>query len=389
MKCKKGWKNIPEGIRNYLIFPPDLRKILKIDVLTTEPILTRLGTMIDLRYIRIIPLYIGYKIEIVYKKVISEKLERAIERFKDVSKDRLMGIDIGINNTMAIGCLDLRYNESNGNIKIIGNHPILIIGKYLKSINQWFNKAASKLYSIYYKQQNFTGQPSQTVKMGKKFRILSQNRDNFFKDVFHKLSNFVITYCIHFKIGTIVIDWSKGIKQNMNMGKLNNQNFAYIPFSTKLIRMIKYKARRLGIKVVIQNGAYTSLSSFPDNEAFDWTVKNVKDGGLKPDEFGRIYRGLFRTNKNNKGDDVWINDDVMSSYNQIRKYRIATSRPINMGPIIDRIESKPYIDKINGVVDGMLRPVGLRIDKLLSEGSKSLISMILMKKTFGKQCLCC
>jgi putative transposase len=382
MKCKKGWKKIPEGIRNYLTFPSDLRKILKIDVLSLEPVLTRLSSYADLRHVRIIPLYIGYKIEIVYTKVISEKLERAIERFKDVSKDRLMGIDIGVNNTMAIGCLDLRENENNGNdIKIIGNHPILIIGKYLKSINQWFNKVTSKLYSIYMKQQRFTGEKGVSVKMGKKFKILSMNRDNFFKDVFHKLSNFVIKYCIHFRIGTIVIDWSKGMKQNMNMGKLNNQNFAYIPFSTKLIMMIKYKARRLGIKVVIQNGAYTSLSSFPDNEPFDWSVKNVKDGGLKSDEFGRIFRGLFRTN-----DGVRINDDVMSSYNQIRKYRIAIGKPINMNSII---EGKPDVGKqlstntddmhkINGVVDGMLRPIGLRIEKLLSEGSKSLISMIPM-----------
>ncbi len=378
MKCKKGWKQIPEGVRNYLTLQRDLRKILKIDVLTTEPILTRLSSYIDLRHVRIIPLYIGYKIEIVYTKVISEKLEIAIERFKDASKDRLMGIDIGINNTMAIGCLDLSSNnEINNEIKIIGNHPILIIGKYLKSINQWFNNVTSKLYSIYMKQQRFTGEKGQEVKMGKKFRILSQNRDNFFKDVFHKLSNFVIKYCLHFRIGTIVIDWSKGIKQNMDMGKINNQNFVYIPFSTKLIRMIRYKARRLGIKVVIQNGAYTSLSSFPDYEPFDWTVKNIKDGGLKDDQFGRIFRGLFRTNKYCKGGSIWINDDIMSAFNQIRKYRIAIGRPINMNSII---ESKPDVDEINGVVDGMLRPVGMRIEKLLSEGSKSLISVISTKK---------
>jgi len=367
MKCKKGWKNIPEGIRNYLTFPSDLRKILKIDVLSLEPILTRLNAMIDLRYVRIIPLYIGYKIEIIYKKVISEKLEKLIEKFKDASKDRLMGIDIGVNNTMAIGCIDLSMNNGN-DIKIIGNHPILIIGRYLKSINQWFNKVASKLYSMYMKQQGFKGEESkgQSVKMGKKFETLSQNRDNIFKDIFHKLSNFIVKYCLHFKIGIIIIDWSKGIKQKTDMGNINNQNFVYIPFSTKLIRMIKYKTRQFGIKVIVQNGAYTSLSSFPDNEPFDWTIKNIKDGGLKPNEFGRIYRGVFRTNKG-----IQINDDIMSSYNQIRKYRIAIGKGI------------PNIDKINDVVDGMLHPVCLRIEKLLSEGSKSLISMIHTKKLLG------
>lgn len=381
---KKGLQKIPEKMYNFLTFSKDLRKSLKIDSLNVDPILTRLSSMIDLRHVRIIPLYIGYKIEIVYKKVISEKLQNAIEKFKNISKDRYMGIDIGINNTMAIGCLDLSKNINglnNGNlqnsnniqnqldiIRIIGNHPILIIGKYLKSINQWFNKKTSELYSIYYRQQGFKGKESkgQTVKMGKKFRIISRNRDNFLSDIFHKLSNFVIRYCLFFRIGTIIIDWSKGIKQNMDIGRVNNQNFAYIPYSTKLIRMMKYKARFYGIKVIIQNGAYTSVSSFPDNEPFDWIVKNIKNGGLKDNSLGRISRGMFVTNNGLK-----INDDIMSSYNQIRKYRITIGKGI------------PNIEKINGLADGMLRPICLRIEKLLSEGSKYLISMIHTKKPLG------
>ena len=85
---------------------------------------------------------------------------------------------------------------------------------------------------------------------------------------------------------------------------------------------------------MVQNGAYTSLSSFPDDEPFDWTVKNVNatkyntGGGLKHDGFGRIFRGLFKTSGGLK-----INDDVLSTFNQIRKYRIAIGRPINMTSI--------------------------------------------------------
>ena len=84
-----------------------------------------------------------------------------------------------------------------------------------------------------------------------------------------------------------------------------------------------------------------------------------------------IFRGLFKTSGGLK-----INDDVLSTFNQIRKYRIAIGRPINMASI----SSKPDDDKSNGVVAGMLRPIGLRIEKLLSEGSRSLISMIPMNK---------
>jgi hypothetical protein len=84
----------------------------------------------------------------------------------------------------------------------------------------------------------------------------------------------------------------------------------------------------------------------------------------------RIHRGMFRTNKG-----LEINDDVMSSYNQIRKYLIAIGKPINI------LTGNPNIDKINGLGDGMLCPICLRIEKLLSEDSKSLISMIHMKKS--------
>ena len=71
-----------------------------------------------------------------------------------------MGIDIGINTTMAIGCLDLRENESYGNMNPVDIHVNVIIGKYLKSINQWFNKVTSILYSKYMKQQGFIGYQS-------------------------------------------------------------------------------------------------------------------------------------------------------------------------------------------------------------------------------------
>jgi hypothetical protein len=95
---------------------------------------------------------------------------------------------------------------------------------------------------------------------------------------------------------------------------------------------------------------------------------------LKSEEFGRIYRGFFRTNAG-----IEINDDVMSSYNQIRKYRIAIGKPIGkcIPNIVKQLSAKAdNMHEINGVVDGMLHPICLRIEKLLSEGSKSLISMI-------------
>ena len=50
-------------------------------------------------------------------------------------------------------------------------------------------------------------------------------RYNKLQEIFHKLSKIVVQHCIKNNIGTIVIGYNIGWKQNSNMGKRNNQNF--------------------------------------------------------------------------------------------------------------------------------------------------------------------
>ncbi|KJE49948.1 MULTISPECIES: hypothetical protein [Acidiplasma] len=68
---------------NILTFP----KIINLSVKT------RLDDDVKLSEVRIIPLGNGYNIEIVYKKNITEPLNR---------KNNVIGIDIGVDNTVAI-----------------------------------------------------------------------------------------------------------------------------------------------------------------------------------------------------------------------------------------------------------------------------------------------
>ncbi len=58
------------------------------------------------------------------------------------------------------------------------------------------------------------------------------------KGYFHKISRSIIDYYIKINIGTLVIGYNEGWKQNSNMGKSNNQNFVSIPF-LKLIKQIQ------------------------------------------------------------------------------------------------------------------------------------------------------
>ena len=320
-------------IKYYLIFPPELGIP---DIPTRLPVSKSRGGNIDLRHVRIIPMNIGYNIEIVYKKVISEKKQHLIEKFMLLSQNRIMGIDLGVNNIMAI-------------VNNIGNHPIIIKNGIIKSTNQWFNKITSELISIYMRQQGFKGEYSKgiPVKMGKKFKILSQNRSNLIKDIFHKLSRFVVRYCLKDKIGTIVIGLNKFWKQFVNMGKISNQNFVYIPHS-KLIKMIKYKAREYGIKVIVHEESYTSKCSFLDNETIEY--HDIYMGKRLTDEG---HRGLFRTNKG-----ILINSDINGAYNVIRKC---------IPNAFDNIDG-------HGLVGGVvLRPMSLNLKDLFSNKFKNLI----------------
>ena len=93
-------------------------------------------------------------------------------------------------------------------------------------------------------------------------------------------------------------------KQNINIGRKNNQNFVYVPFK-KLVEQIKYKAKLVGMEVIIVKEWYTSKVSALDLEPI---CKRKKYAGE------RINRGLFKT-KNN----ILINADVNACLNIMRK----------------------------------------------------------------------
>ena len=105
-----------------------------------------------------------------------------------------------------------------------------------------------------------------TIKSKKTFisdKILSltRNRYNFIEDYFHKISTDIINQAVSNGVGTIIIGKNDGWKQEINLGKKNNQNFVQIPFEN-LIKKLKYKALAKGIKVIITEESYTNPSCY-------------------------------------------------------------------------------------------------------------------------------
>ena len=146
----------------------------------------------------------------------------------------------------------------------------------------------------------------QGIKTGKKSKKLFDKRNRKIKDHLHKVSRFIVDYCVKKDIGTVVIGNNEDWKHNANIGKKNNQNFVQIPFFM-LINQIKYKAEEKGINVILQEESHTSKCSFLDNESIEHHDLGKYIGK-------RFKRGLFRSAKG-----IIINADVNASLNIIKK----------------------------------------------------------------------
>jgi IS605 OrfB family transposase len=123
-------------------------------------------------------------------------------------------------------------------------------------------------------------------------------------DFFHKASKRIVDFCVKHNIGTLVIGYNEGWKQEVDMGKRNNQKFTQIPFH-RLLEQLKYKAEDVGLKVIEQEESYTSKCSFLDGEPVERRTSYLGK---------RIKRGLFRSSNG-----TIINADVNGAYNIMKK----------------------------------------------------------------------
>lgn len=231
-------------------------------------------TKVDkLRQVRIIPQSSCYVIEIIY-----EKQEKEIK-----TNDNYLSVDLGLNNLMT--CFDTKNKKS-----------IIINGKPLKSINQYYNKKKTNIQSNLIKNHNKYS--------SNRLNSLTLKRNNKINDYLHKSSRFIVNYCIENDISNIIVGYNKEWKQDISLGKRNNQNFISLPHY-KLIYMLEYKAKLGGINFIYNEESYTSKCSALDLELLE---KHENYMGK------RTKRGMFFTSKGIK-----INADLNGSLNILRK----------------------------------------------------------------------
>ena len=217
-------------------------------------------------------------------------------------------IDLGLNNLCTV----------TSNV----HRPYLINGRAIKSINQKYNKRIAKLSSVTKKSQNKS--------TSKKIRSLYNRRGDKLNNEIHKITDFIIKSVLEKKIDYVVIGYNGEWKQNINLGKRNNQNFVQIPFS-KILNHLTYKLQQNGIEVHLQEESYTSKCSYFDNEPIE---KQQTYKGK------RVKRGLFLTGKG-----FMINADVNGSLNIHRKFISKVANDVPKEPVGTGLVMNPI--KIN------------------------------------------
>lgn len=230
----------------------------------------------SIRQVRVFKRLDRYVVEVVYEK-------EDVSLVKD--NGRYCAIDLGVSNFATV--------TSNIN----GFRPYVISGRVLKSYNRWWNKEVSRAKAILATRNG-------GKKTSRRIRRMTEKRNNKVRDFMHKASRIVANQLASEGVSTVYVGRNTGWKQDVGIGRVNNQNFVGIPYEM-FISYLKYKCRMMGIAVEVVEESYTSKCSFLDTEEL---CKHEVYMGR------RVKRGLFRSK-----DGRLINADVNGSYNILRK----------------------------------------------------------------------
>lgn len=195
-----------------------------------------------------------------------------------------LSIDLGLHNLMT--CYD-SYGRS------------FIVGRKYLSICRYFDKQIAKEQSKFDTYQFSKGLVCS--KRPKKIKRLYLKKQNCKKDYLHKITKYIVSYCVNENIHQVIIGDLSGILKNNNSGHVLNQQLFSFPYNI-IYRMLEYKLALKGISLSIQNEAYSSQCS-------PTCIKVSKQYANKDH---RIHRGLFYDSKT-----IW-NADSVGAYNILR-----------------------------------------------------------------------
>jgi len=281
-----GFKDKEKG-RNILIYDKQAlgkRMFTKTGKLVPSGLPLSIETKVtweQLDQVRIVPRGSCYVVEVVYT---------VAEQQAHVDPNLIAALDLGVEQLAA-----LTSNQP-------GFVPRLINGRPLKDFNHYYNQHRARHQERLAKQHR---------KTSRHLDQLTAKRTRRVNHYLHTASRRIIDLLVEEGIGTLVIGLNRLWKQEVNLGRRNNQGLVQIPHS-RFIAMLTYKAQRVGIQVIVREESYTSQASFLDRDEIPTYDPNCKE---KPVFSGqRVERGLYRAKDGRR-----IQADVNGSYNTLRK----------------------------------------------------------------------
>ena len=256
--------------------------------------------------IRIIPIHNGkeFSVEFIYQ-------DNTVK--PQANGNGYMSIDLGVSNFAACTIF------SNGDAC-----QFLIDGRRLTNINHYYNKNISKLKSDYSKNKSLD-----SIYTNRMMRLIN-GRNNRITDYFNRVCHLLVNTCLSYGVSTIVIGYNKGQKQEINLGKVNNQNIVSIPYY-KFRQKLETLCTEYGIKYISQEESYTSKASAIDEDiipVYGENIDNIIFSGK------RTHRGLYRSSEG-----LPINADINGSIKILRKY------------VKERNENWVYQDSVRALVN--------------------------------------
>jgi len=219
----------------------------------------------------------------------------------------IMSIDPGSTNLAACCFLD---NEES----------FLVSGKPLKSKVSHINRQVARLQGIAMSMHG-----SKKHRNTKAINKLYSEREEYTKDYLHKASRMIVDKAYKNGCSTIVIGDLKEIKQSMDYNKL------FVQLPVRMLKdMVTYKAKLLGMQVIIVSEAYTSGCSALDMEPVSRKYYNKNR---------RIKRGQFLSEAG-----LTINADINGSLNILRRYLAIKDIQTGIPRLITSARDKGCVD---------------------------------------------
>jgi putative transposase len=200
--------------------------------------------------------------------------------------NQALGIDLGTSSNLMAG------------VDTLGG-SFLVDSRQAKAMNQLYNKLIAN-------RKQGKAQDYWDAELDR----ITRRRNHQMRDMVNKAARLVIEHCLKNGIGTIIIGWNNGIKNQSSMGKKNNQQFVQMPLA-KLKARIEQLCSLYGIRFEQTEEANTSAASYLDGDS-------LPEHGQKPAGWKasgkRTKRGLYKT-----ADKSLVNADLNGAANILRK----------------------------------------------------------------------